>query len=367
MAQTVIPWGDPKAVKHWSPKLHRDVNANGYFARKFVGKDANNIVQEKTELEKEAGDIIQFDLEARLKGALIEGDAVVDGKESILRHFSDTVTIDQARHAVSAGGRMSRQRTVHNIRQSCAVQLTNYWKQAMDELYFIYLSGDRGTAHSDIFPVGYTGRANNALRTPDAAHQLYGGDATSQATLVAADKMTRALIERAGVRADNITKNFPDAVNMYPLTVEGDDRFVVIMSPEQAYDMRASTGTGDWFDIQKALATAQGANSALVKGGLGMINNTILHTHRNVVTRTDAGAGSDVAMAEALLCARQAACIAYAASDGRRMSWVEQMKDYKNNPTVAAGYIFGIQKSKFNNYDFGVIRLDTAAKDPNTA
>jgi N4-gp56 family major capsid protein len=366
MAQTVIPWGDPKAVKHWSPKLHRDVNSQGYFARKFVGKGTNNIVQEKTELEKEAGDVIQFDLEARLKGPLVEGDAALDGKESILKHYSDTVTIDQARHAVSAGGRMSRQRTVHNIRQSCSVQLTNYWKQAMDELFFYYLSGDRGMGHSDIFPLGWTGRANNALRAPDAAHQLYGGDATSLATLVAADKMNRNLIERADVRAANITKQFPDSVNMYPLSVEGDDRWVVIMSPEQAFDLRnASTSAGDWFDIQKALATAQGANNPLVKGGLGMINNTILHSHRNVVTRTDGGAGSDVAVAEALLCGRQAGCIAYAASDGRRMSWVEDMKDYKNNPTVAAGYIFGISKSRFNGFDFGVIRMDTAAADPN--
>lgn len=368
MAQTQIPWGDSKAVKHWSPKLHRDVHAQGYFSRKFVGKSTNNIVQEKTELEKEAGDVIQFDLEARLKGGLTEGDAVIDGKESILRHFSDTVTIDQARHAVSAGGRMSRQRTVHNIRQSCSVQLTNYWKQVFDELYFYYLSGDRGQGHSDIFPTDWTGRANNSLRAPDAAHVLYGGDATSQATLVAADKMTRTLIERADVRAENITKHFADAVNMYPLSVEGDDRYVIIMSPEQAYDLRMSAGTsGDWFDIQKALATAEGRNSPLVKGGLGMINNTILHSHRNVVTRTDAGSGSDVHMAEALFCGRQAGAIAYAASDGRRMSWVEDMKDYKNNPTVAAGYIFGISKCRFNDRDFGVIRLDTAAKDPNAA
>lgn len=367
MAQTTIPWGDPKAVKHWSAKLHRDVNADGYFTRKFVGKDANNIVHEKTELEKEAGDVIQFDLEARLKGALIEGDEVAEGKESVLRHYSDTVTIDQARHSVSAGGRMSRQRTVHNIRQSCATQLRNYWKQVFDEIFFYYLSGDRGTGHSDIFPLSWTGRAQNALRAPDAAHNLFGGDATSLATLVAADKMSRDLIERADVRASNITKYFPDAVNMYPLSVDGEDRFVVIMSPEQAYDMRAGVGTGDWFDIQKALATAQGNNNALVKGGLGMINNTILHSHRNVVTRNDGGAGSDVDVAEALMCGRQAGCIAYASSDGRRMSWVEEMKDYKNNPTIAAGYIFGVSKSRFNNRDFGVIRLDTAAKDPNAA
>lgn len=367
MASTQIPWGDPKAVKHWSAKLHRDVNADGYFSRKFVGKGSNNIVHEKTELEKEAGDVIQFDLEARLKGELVEGDAPAEGKESILRHYSDTVSIDQARHSVSAGGRMSRQRTVHNIRKSCATQLTNYWKQAKDELCFFYLSGARGAGHSDIFPTSWSGRAQNALRAPDAAHALYGGDATSVATLVAADKMSRDLIERADVRASNITKYFPEAANMYPLSVEGEDRFVVIMSPESAYDLRTGAGTNDWMDIQKALMTSVGLQSPVIKGGLGMINNTVLHSHRNVVTFTDGGAGSDVAYARSIMCGRQAACLAYASSDGSRMSWVEEMRDYKNNPTIAAGYIMGMQKSRFNGFDFGVLALNVAAADPNAA
>jgi len=366
MAQTQIPWGDAKAVKHWSPKLHRDVNKIGYFAQKFQGKSSNNIIHERTELEKDSGDVIQFDLEARLKGELIEGDAIAEGKESILRHFSDTVTIDQARRPVSAGGRMSRQRTIHNLRESAAAQLTNFWKQTMDELAFYYLSGDRGQGHSDTFPLGWTGRANNALRPPDAAHLLFGGDAVSAATLVAADKMTRLLIERCDVRASNITKQFSESVNMQPLSVDGDDRYVMIMSPEQQFDLRTEDTANGWMDIAKALATAHGNKSPIVMGGLGMINNTILHSHRNIVTRTDAGAGGNVEMAQALFCARQAACLAFGASDGRRMSWVEEMKDYNNDPRIGAGYMFGHSKSRFNGYDFGVIRVDTAAADPNS-
>jgi hypothetical protein len=41
------------------------------------------------------------------------------------------------------------------------------------------------------------------------------------------------------------------------------------------------------------------------------------------------------------------------------------MKDYDNEPTVAAGAIFGMKKSRFNSRDFGVLSLDTACVDPN--
>ena len=43
------------------------------------------------------------------------------------------------------------------------------------------------------------------------------------------------------------------------------------------------------------------------------------------------------------------------------------MDDFGNEPTVAAGTILGITKTRFNNRDFGVMSIDTAAKDPTAA
>jgi len=43
------------------------------------------------------------------------------------------------------------------------------------------------------------------------------------------------------------------------------------------------------------------------------------------------------------------------------------VKGYDNEPTVIAGTIIGVKKSRFNGTDFGVLSLDTAAKDPNAA
>ena len=44
MAQTIIPWGDPKAQKKWSSTLAVDVARQGYWSRKFMGKGENNII-----------------------------------------------------------------------------------------------------------------------------------------------------------------------------------------------------------------------------------------------------------------------------------------------------------------------------------
>ncbi|NCW85566.1 MAG: DUF4043 family protein [Oxalobacteraceae bacterium] len=55
-----------------------------------------------------------------------------------------------------------------------------------------------------LLPLGYAGRANNGLVSPDAQHALYVGDATSFANLDAADTFDLRLIDRAMTKADRL-------------------------------------------------------------------------------------------------------------------------------------------------------------------
>ncbi|MFX5777164.1 DUF4043 family protein, partial [Acinetobacter baumannii] len=71
----------------------------------------------QTDLEQEAGDTISYDLSVQLSGGVIEGDQKAEGKGEKLDFFTDKVFIDQARKPVSCGGRMSRKRTVHDLRK----------------------------------------------------------------------------------------------------------------------------------------------------------------------------------------------------------------------------------------------------------
>jgi N4-gp56 family major capsid protein len=367
MATTLVAFGDPKAAKKWSAALAVDQRKKSYFENRFIGSDDNSIIQRKTELESDAGDTISFDLCVQMRNKPTYGDARLEGKEESLKFYTDQVSIDQVRHAASAGGKMSRKRTAHDMRTIAKNRLGDYFSRLVDELFFIYLSGARGINQDFIEDTSYTGFAGNSLSAPDASHILYGGSATSKASLAAADKMTKAVVERALNLAEMMQARNPDAANMVPVDIgEGaGEAYVCIMSPDQAFDMRNADTTG-WLDIQKAAVTNEGRNNPIFKGGLGMIGGAILHKHRNVIRFSDYGSGSNVNAARALLLARQAGVVAYGTSGGLRYSWEENTKDYGNEPTVASGFIGGIKKTTFNGRDFGVVALDTAAKDPNS-
>lgn len=365
MSQTVVPFGDPRAQKKWSANLAVDSRKKSYFENRFIGVDDNNIIQRKTELETDAGDTVSFDLCVQMRNKPTYGDARLEGKEESLRFYTDQVIIDQVRHAASAGGKMSRKRTAHDMRMIAKNRLGDYFARLVDELFFMYLSGARGVNEDFIEDVTYTGFAGNAFNAPDTGHLLYGGSATSKATLTSADKMTVTVIEKAINKAEMMQARDPKVANMVPVTNGADDQYVMLMSPFQEYDLRTNTSTGQWLDIQKAAAAAEGRKNPIFMGSLGMINNTVLHKHRNTIRFSDYGAGSNVLAARALFMGRQAAVVAYGTAGGLRYSWEENTKDYGNEPTVASGFIGGIKKTVFNGKDFGVLSIDTAAADPN--
>jgi N4-gp56 family major capsid protein len=361
MTTTTIPFGDPKAVKRWSADLAVDIRKKSYFEARFIGTSDNSVIQRKTELEQDAGDRITFDLSVHLRGKPTYGDNRVEGKEESLKFYQDEVKIDQVRHAVSAGGRMSRKRTVHNIRRIARDRLGDYFYKLTDELLFMYLSGARGVNADFIEATDFTGFAGNAFDAPDVDHILYGGTATSKATLTAGDVMSPLVIERAVERAGMMQAENPETANMVPTTVEGAEHYVCVMSEYSATDLRTAAG-GTWTDFQKAAAAAEGKNNPIFKGGLGMINNVILHKHRNAIRFSDYGAGANVLASRALFMGRQAGVIAYGSANGLRYDWKETTKDYENEPAISAGFIAGMKKARFNNKDFGVLSIDVAAK-----
>lgn len=365
--QTVVGVNDPKAVRRWATSLATDTDKQSYFTR-FIGQGENNIIERKVELEDEAGDTVQFDLSMRLRGGMTLGDNRVEGSAEALTFYTDEVKIDQARKGASAAGRMSRKRTLHNLRRIARDRTSEYVAQWLDEGFFVYLSGDSDFSAINQDAVFDRAFAGNPVQTPDADHILYGGSAVSKATLTAADKMSVAFLERVAVKPRMMNAVNPNVVRMNPVTVEGSKRFIVLMSPFQSYDLRTETGDLSWSKIAQAAATAEGRNSPIFKGGIGLVNNMVLHEHESVRRWGNAGSGANVGMARGLLLGRQAGVVAYGSGgNGARMSWVEKLTDADNQIEIYCGVIAGIKKTRFNDMDFGVCALDTAARDPNAA
>lgn len=368
MARTIVGVNDAKAVKKWAGMLAHDTSHKSYFNSRFMarGAEAEVPIQILTDLESDAGEAISYDLLAELKMAPVEGEDILEGKEEGQKFYTDQIYIDQARAGVNTGGRMTRKRTLHNLREKAKRQQSSWWARLMDELLFIYLSGARGINPNFLLPQGYTGRANNALVTPDSYHTLYGNDATAFNNIDANDKFDLRLIDRAKTKADSQGGGATDVPVLQPCKIDGNETFVCVMHTFQEDDLRANTNTGQWLDIQKAAAGAEGRNSPLFKGSLGMYRGVILHSHRNAIRFNNAGSGSNVEAARALFLGSQAAVVAFGSpGTNMRFDWHEETRDNGDKVVISTSSIFGVKKVTFTTaagaQDFGVFALDTAA------
>lgn len=370
MPRTIVGVGDPKAVKKYSAFMAVDTSRKSYFNKKFmgVGEDAQTPLQTLPHLENDAGDQISYDLVMQLKMKPVQGDNNLRGNEEDLKFYTDNLYIDQLRGGVNTGGKMSRKRTIHDMRKIARVRQSDWWARLFDETLFMYLSGARGVNADYIEDTSFAGYAGNAFVAPDTQHTLYGGDATLKSNLDANDKFTLKLIDRAVARAEVMGGGTSGTPALQPVMIDGEEHFVLVMHPWCEYDLRTDTGTGGWLDIQKALATAEGKGSPILKGGLGMHNNVVLHKHKGVVRFSDYGGGT-IAAARNLFMGRQAGVVAFGSpGTGLRFDWHEELEDRGNQAVITTASIFGVKKSRFTidgtGTDFGVMALDTACADP---
>lgn len=366
MSQTVIGLNDPIAVKRWSAILFTDMARESYFGSRFMSKsvDARTPIQVLTELENEAGDTVTVTLFGQLKQKPTYGDNIIRGKEENLTPFTDKVSIDQVRCGVNAGGRMSRKRTLHDLRSIARSKMGEWWARWSDEVLMIYGAGTRGSNDDFIEDIGYTGFAGNALNAPDNNHVLYGGDATSFGSIGNDDKMALGLIDRAVTKAKVSGGGTNGKVRIRPIRINGENHYVLVMHPFQEYDLRTNSTTGQWIDLQKA-AASRGNKNPIFTGALGSYNNVVLHSHEAVIQFNNAGVGGDQPAARALFLGRQALLMAFGSpGSGLRFDWNEETEDRGNQIVITSSTIMGVKKSRFKSADFGSYALDTYAADP---
>lgn len=369
MAATTIGVNDPKAVRRYSAFLAVDVGRESYFNRKFmgVGVEAQTPIQMLPHLENDSGDQISYDLVMQLKMQPIEGDNTLRGKEEDLKFYTDTVFIDQMRGGVNTGGKMTRKRTIHDLRKVARVRQSEWWARVFDELVFMYLSGGRGDNADYIFPLGYAGLAGNTMHAPDSEHNLFGNDATANSNLGNNDWFDLKLIDRAVTKASTMGGGTSGVPAIEPIRINGEEHYVIVMHPLQEHSLRITTSTGSWLDIQKAAAGAEGRNSPIFQGGLGMYRNVVLHSHRAVTTYTASTAYNGTSTtpshksARAMFMGRQAGVVAFGSpGTGLRFDWNEEYEDRANQVVITTGSIVGVKKTRFNSTDFGMISLDTS-------
>ena len=353
-------WGvnDAEAVKLWSRKTMREA-LKMCFASRFMGTDSNALCQIKDDTQKGPGDQIRVILRMQLNGNGIQGDNTLEGHEEALVTYADNLLIDQLRHAVRSGGKMSEQRVPFSVREEARMALQDWWADRFDTWFFNQLSGY--AAQTD---TRYTG--NNSVASPDSAHIIYAGSATAESNLSANSSQTfsLAVIDAAVLAARTLTPVIRPLNNQQE---PGKHQFVMFITPEQHYDLRRNTTTGEWQDIQKyALSGGDTKSNPILSGALGVYNGTVLHeSYRLPLITTGTGASTG---GRAVFCGAQAACMAFGRGHSRdRLEWNEELFDYGNQLGVGTAVIGGLKKHIYNSKDFATVVCSTAHSAAATA
>lgn len=371
MSRTIVGLGDPKAIKKYSAFLAVDNAVKSWWGKSMmgVGETAMTPVQMLEDLSKSRGEMISYELVMQLRQPPTEGDNIMAGNEEELRFFTDQVYVNQARHGTNSGGKMAQQRTIHNLRSVGRSRITDYIARLQDELFFMYAAGARGINSDYVWPTTFTSFANNALQpvnpTTDPEHILYGGAATSKASLVSTDVFDTTLLNKAYARVSTVGGGSGGIPQVEPCKIDGEDHYVLLMHIYQDYALRQGTGVGGWADVQKTLVMKSGTASPLFNGSQGVWNGMILQKHKKLIRFNDYGAGSNVNACRALLLGRQAMVCAYAGEGSQqRFSFWEDTEDRGNIYVAGFESIFGIKKTQFTidgvARDFGVVAVDTA-------
>ena len=197
----------------------------------------------------------------------------------------------------------------------------------------------------------------NPVIGPDANPITRPNAKASDQALAAGDEMSLALIDKL-VESAKLGSTNGTGPAIRPISVDGDDRYVVVMHTRQVTQLRAAVGAGSWLDIQKAAMTGDGsANNPIMTGALGMYNGAVLHESTRVPNGVDSGTGAPVVTARrAMLLGAQAGAIGFGQGQSfKSFDWNEELFDYGNQLGVEAGLIHGLKKLRFNAQDFGVI------------
>lgn len=351
MSTTSYGVNDALAVKLWSKKLFQEA-LKKTWASKFMGKGSSSLIQIKDETSKGPGDKITVGLRMQLSGDGTQGDGTLEGNEEALTTYSDAIYIDQLRHAVRSSGKMSEQRVPFSVREEARAGLEDWWAARIDTWFFNQICGY--TAQAD---TRYTG--NQAAIAPDTSHRVFAtGSADETVNASTSSTFNINYIDKCIERAHTLTPM------IRPLMVEGEEKYVMFLHPYQVYDLRTSTSSGQWLDIQKAaMAGSAAGKSPIYTGALGEYNGVVLHEAVRVAQGVHSSTGAaQTSTRRAVFCGAQAAVLAYGQnSSDQEMTWVEELFDYGNQLGVSAGMIAGLKKTVFNSADFGVITVSTYA------
>ena len=357
----------------WSKQLWRQAR-NQSFIGKFMGTDANSMIQHITELKKsEKGARAVITLLTDLEGDGVAGDRTLEGNEEAMKSFDQVIRLDQIRHANRHEGRMADQKSVVEFRSNSRDALAYWLSDRIDQIAFLTLGG-----------MSYGNKTSGGLRPGSDLIMLEFAQDVSAPTskrLFTWDKASMSL--KDPTQKTNLSASFLAAdTPCWELFVQlkayakdnyirglredgGEETFHVFLSPQGMAKLKLDPT----YLLNLRHAQPRGANNPLFTGGSVKIDDLYIHEFRHVPNTRTAVSGSKwgnlgtVDGCRMLFCGAQALGMA----DIGNPEWVEKGFDYENQQGISTGKILGFLKPKFYTQysgstveDFGVIAVDVA-------
>ena len=324
MADWTFTTSDALTAQTWAKSWWIEAKTESYFdSQGLLGKDEmNSIVVEFPDLEREQGYQHTFGQVRNLSGAGITGDSTMEGNEEEPSVYDDAITLDQKRNAIRTKGKLSDQYPSDKAVRKWAKILLKRWMA--------------DTIDQDLF---------TAIGT-SLTKAIYGGDATTTATIEAGDYMTTTLISKCKAYAQKATPK------IMPISIKGKKYYVMLISPDQEFDLK--TRDSAWAQANRE-AQQRGNDNPIFSGAAGIWDGCIIHVHERIPLATTWGSGSNLPGATGFFMGAGTAAIAYA----KRKIWNEKTFDYGNKVGFCIGAIKGETKCVFNSSDNAVVGVRT--------
>lgn len=420
MGQTVIPYGAPQAVQVQSAGLFAANMQRPTTLNRLTGKlpqqsDAESNLRFQSgnelpivrcmDLSKSAGDEVTFDLINPIGGKPVMGEAYAEGLGDRMDFSQDSLRINQTRKPISAGGKMTQQRTPHQLRQLARALGHNYMTRLEDQLSLAHLAGARGFANDIEWALPLASDADfasicvNAIKAPSRNRHFMSTGTGIEKIVAAGNEITIATTDVMNIDLVDALRTKLDSMPLPPPPVRfQDDQMsqdapmrVLLCSSEQYTSLVRSTNFRTWQ--ANAMARASMAkNNPLFMGEAGLWNGILIvkmpkpirfyagdslrwcaSTTSATETATDlvpAAFGTGYAVDRAILLGGQALAEAYgkARQTGNPYFWSEKELDHGDKLEVLIGMISGKSKVRFEIdhgdakeiTDFGVMAIDTA-------
>ena len=353
MATTDYAVGHAQAVTRWSKRLMKEGLKRTQILAD-VGRDANSAIQMRSDLNAQEGTALKIGLRMQLAGAGVIGDGTLESNEEALVTYTDTIYVDQLRHAVRSLGRMSEQRVPFSVRDEALDGLADWWAARYDQSFFRQVCGDNYTSSADDYRYTGMNAAVDYISASDTAHIAWPASASAHTEAALASDSAAVILNLAHIDAA-VEKAKTISPVVRPIRIMGEDYWKLYLPPPVLTDLRTNTSAGQWLDIQKA--AMQGGDitrNPIFTGAAGMYNNVIIK--ESTYVRPGNVSPSTGTVYRNVLVGAQACALVYGMGYGpNQFSWVEKLFDFENSLGVAAGCIWGLKMLRYNSANHSVI------------